>query len=214
MPNPHQQQPRLHAGAPLDQADSVVILIHGRGDSARGILGLAGAFETDGVAYMAPQAANSTWYPQRFLAPLMMNEPWLSSALTAVGDSIEAAHDAGFDDEHIVLGGFSQGACLALEYAARHAHRFGGVFAFSGGLIGPDIERGRYRGSFDGTPVFLGCSDIDFHIPVERVHASTELMRDLGAEAQERIYPGMGHTVNADEVAHVQVILDRVLGRP
>ena len=211
MPNPHQQQPRLHAGAPLEQAAAVMILLHGRGDSAHGILGLADAFETAGVAYLAPQAANSTWYPQRFLAPLEMNEPWLSSALSAIDEAVGAAHEAGFDDEHLVLGGFSQGACLALEYAARNAHRFGGVFALSGGLIGPDIDRGRYAGSFDGTPVFIGCSDIDFHIPVERVHASTELMRDLGAEVQERIYPQMGHTVNADEVAHVQVILEAVI---
>lgn len=213
MPNPHQQQPRLQAGAPLEQAEALVVLLHGRGDSARGILGLSGAFDVDGVAYLAPQAANSTWYPQRFVAPLEMNEPWLSSALAAVGEAVEAAHDAGFDDGRIVLGGFSQGACLALEYAARNARRFGGVFALSGGLIGPSIETERYRGDFEGTPVFIGCSDIDFHIPVERVHASSELVRNLGAEVDERIYPGMGHTVNADEVAQVQGMLEAVVGR-
>lgn len=211
MPNPHQQQPRLQAGTPLEQADGVVILLHGRGDSAHGILGLAAAFETERIAYLAPQAADSTWYPQRFLAPLPMNEPWLTSALAAVGEAVAAARDAGFPDERIAIGGFSQGACLALEYAARDARRYGGVFALSGGLIGPEIEPERYRGDFAGTPVFLGCSDIDFHIPVERVHDSSVALRDLGAEVRERIYPGMGHTVNADEVAHVQTILEHMI---
>ncbi len=206
----HQDQPRLHAGAPLQDADAVVVLLHGRGDSAQGILGLVPVLANAGVAFLAPQAANHSWYPQRFIAPLAMNEPWLTSALQAVGDGVAAARAEGFDDDQIVLGGFSQGACLALEYAGRYAGRLGGVFALSGGLIGPTIEPERHHHGLAGTPVFLGCSDRDLHIPLERVHASAELMGELGGEVTEHIYPNLGHTVNADEISQVQAILNRL----
>ena len=209
---------RLHSptvaatgGTPLEQAEVAVILVHGRGDSAAGIMQLAGALGSRGVAFLAPQATNNTWYPQSFLAPLASNEPWLSSALEAVGGVVEQAAAAVGEPKTVLLG-FSQGACLASEFAARNAKRYGGVVALSGGLIGPDGTPRDYHGSLAGTPVFLGCSDIDPHIPVERVHESARVLEGLGAQVEKRIYPGMGHTVNQDEVDRVVDLLRDLVG--
>jgi phospholipase/carboxylesterase len=210
--DPHATQPVLHAGAALEQAQVAMILIHGRGASAEDILGLAGEFGRPDLAYLAPQAAGSTWYPQRFTAPIASNEPWLSSALARVAALAAHVNAAGIPPERTVLLGFSQGACLALEYAARNARRYGGVVGLSGGLIGPDGTPRDYPGSLAETPVFLGCSDIDFHIPKERVLESAEVLRSLGGAVEARLYPGMGHTVSLDEIEYVKQLLRALTG--
>lgn len=204
----HPPEVRASAGAPLANAKAATVLVHGRGDSANGILGLATVVDAPEVAFLAPEARYNVWYPHTFLAPPEQNEPWLSSALEAVDAVVRAAVDGGVPREKVVLLGFSQGACLVSEYAARQGGRFGGVVALSGGVIGDRVERGRYAGSLDGTPVFLGCSDVDPYIPVERVHETAALFRELGAEVEERIYPGFAHSVNQDEVDWWQALLD------
>lgn len=206
--DPHRDQPVLHAGAGLDDARAVVILLHGRGATAEGILGLAGALGVDDVAYLAPQAAGSQWYPRRFLEPVDANEPWLTSALTKVGLVVDHARDEGFARSDIVIGGFSQGACLAVEYLGRNARRWGGGFAFSGGLIGAELDPATYGENLGGTSIFFGCSDQDAHIPEARVHDSAELLEKRGANTDVRIYPGMAHTVNDDEIAAVREMLE------
>jgi predicted esterase len=203
----HQSQPVLHTGTALEQARAAMILVHGRGASADSILTLASELERPDLAYLAPQAAGGTWYPQRFTAPLSANEPWLSSALQRVDELVQYVAQAGIAHERIVLLGFSQGACLALEYAARNARRYGGLVGLSGGLIGPDDTPRNYAGSLDGTPVFLGCSDVDFHIPKERVTESAAVLERLGGQVETRLYPGMEHTVNQDELAYVRSML-------
>ena len=209
---PHQGQPTRSAGEPLDRARAAMVLVHGRGASADSILELAAELAQPGFAYLAPQAAGSTWYPNSFLAPIPTNEPGLSSALRRIADLVDQIQKAGVPAERIVLLGFSQGACLTLEFAARNARRYGGVAGLSGGLIGPDGTSRTYQGSLDGTPVLLGCSDIDFHIPEARVHHTAEVLRRLGAEVDERIYPGMGHTVNQDEIDAVRAMMAAVAG--
>lgn len=205
--DPHRGQPVLREGPEPSAARLAVILVHGRGASAADILGLARELRARDVAYIAPQAAGSTWYPYSFLAPMANNEPGLSSALrtidTLVGD-LEARH---VPADRIGILGFSQGACLTLEYAARHPRRYAAIVGLSGGLIGPPGTPRSYAGSFDGAPVFLGCSDIDAHIPVERVDESADVFRRMGATVDARIYPRMGHTTNADEIAAVHALL-------
>ena len=211
--NSHHGQPILRAGAPLAQAHVAMIMIHGRGATAESILLLAEEFKQSSFAYLAPQANEGTWYPNRFLAPTASNEPWLSSALAVVGDLIAQVHKAGIPAERLMLLGFSQGACLALEYAARHAQHYGGVIGLSGGLIGADNEPRRDNGNFSGTPIFLGCSDVDFHIPKERVEHAAETLKALGAEVTMRLYRNMEHTVNHDEVKFIRDMMARV-GNP
>ena len=208
--DPHAGQSVLASGAALADARIVAILLHGRGASAEDILGLASDLRLTDVAYLAPQAAGNTWYPYSFLTPMEKNEPNLSSALGTVAALVEHLGERGFSPDRVALMGFSQGACLALEYAARHARRYACVAAFSGGLIGPPGTPRDYAGSFDGTSIFLGCSDIDPHIPLERVKESAEVCRKMGATVDERIYPGMGHTVNVDEMTAVREILSGV----
>ncbi|MBA2125911.1 phospholipase [Hyphomicrobium methylovorum] len=195
------------AGAPIGAARAAVIMIHGRGASAGGMLGLADAFGTTDVAYLAPQAPHGSWYPYSFLAPLEDNEPDLGQALNTISSAVAGVIRDGIPSDRIVLLGFSQGACLALEYAARNAQRYGGVVGLSGGLIGPDGTPRTYPGSLENTPVFLGCSDIDAHIPLARVEESASIMASLGGAVTKRIYPGMGHTIAQDEINHVQKIL-------
>ena len=204
---PHADQPRLTAGASLDEADAAVVMVHGRGATARSILSMAREVHRDGVAYLAPQAANNTWYPNSFLSSLESNEPYLSSALGVVGRSVADAADAGVPPDRTLLMGFSQGACLTSEFVARNARRYGGVAGLSGGLIGPEGTPRDYDGSLDGTPVFLGCSDVDPHVPLERVRETTEVFERLGADVDERIYEGMAHTVNEDEIAAVRELV-------
>jgi predicted esterase len=180
-----------------------MILVHGRGASAEDILTLADEFQFDDVAYLAPQAAGHTWYPYSFLAPTEQNEPGISSGLAVLSRLIEELRTEGVDAGRIALLGFSQGACLTLEYTARHARRYAGVFGLSGGLIGPPGTPRDYAGSLEGTPVLFGCSDVDPHIPIARVRESGDVFRQLGASVDERIYRGMGHTINADEIAAI-----------
>ncbi|WP_435062639.1 alpha/beta hydrolase [Halobaculum sp. EA56] len=197
---PHGGQPVRHAGADLADANAAVVMVHGRGATARSILGMAGEFGTDSVAYLAPSASRNTWYPHSFMEEMDKNQPHLDSALALVGHVVDAVADA-VGHERVLLLGFSQGACLASEWTARNARRYGGLVGFSGGLIGPEGTPREYDGDLDGTPVFLGCSDVDPHIPLERVKETTEVLSDLGAEVDERIYEGMGHGVNEDELA-------------
>ena len=205
--NPHAGGPVLRKGPAAAQARVAVVLLHGRGDSAAGILGLADAFDLPDVTWVAPQAAGHTWYPYSFLAPLDDNQPGLDSGLGVIGDLLQTLAADGVPAARVALMGFSQGACLALEYAARNARRYGGIVALSGGLIGPPATSRAYNGTFDGTPVFLGCSDVDPHIPVERVHESAAVFTRMGAMVDERIYPRMGHTVNAEEVQAATAML-------
>ncbi len=188
-----------------------MLMVHGRGARAEDILSLADEFDQPGFAYLAPQAAGDSWYPNRFLAPLEENEPWLSSALGFVRNVLAEITNAGIPYERIMLLGFSQGACLSLEFAARNARRYGGLVGLSGGLIGPDDTPREYPGSLAGTAVFLGCSDVDFHIPKERVSETAQVMRRLGAEVTERFYPNMGHTVNRDEIDFVRGMMQRLV---
>lgn len=215
MPTPttphfHQNQPVLSACAPIDQAAAAMILVHGRGASAQSILMLSREFSARGVAYLAPQAAGNTWYPLSFLAPIASNEPYLTSALATLDTQVSQLAIAGIDHRNILLLGFSQGACLVLEYAARHARRYGAVIGLSGGLIGPPGTPRDYAGSLKGTPVFLGCSDVDPHIPVERVHETATVLHSLGGEVDERIYPNLGHTVIDDEIAAINDLITTV----
>jgi predicted esterase len=207
--DPHGPQPVLHLGADPGAARLAAIMVHGRGASAEDILGLTQEFTATDVAYYAPQAAGHTWYPYSFLSPIPQNEPGISSGLKKIARLIDALAADGIGPDRIVLIGFSQGACLSLEFAARHAQRFAAVIGLSGGLIGPPGTPRDYSGSMNGTPVFLGCSDIDPHIPVERVRESAEVFRGLGADVDERIYPRMGHTINAYELAAVNTLLQR-----
>lgn len=190
----------LAAGTPIEQAEKAMIFIHGRGADARGILDIAGVLNVAGFALLAPQATGNTWYPYSFLSPVQMNEPWLSSAIETVHGLIDEVMDAGIKAENIYLLGFSQGACLTLESAARKAQRYGGLIAFTGGLIGDKIDRSNYNGDFDGTPVFIGSGDPDPHIPVARVKESNLVFTEMGAKVTEKIYPGIPHTVVKDEI--------------
>lgn len=203
----HRGQPVRLAGAALEQAAGAVVLIHGRGATADNILELGEEFYRPDWAYLAPQAAGYSWYPARFLSPFEQNEPWLSSALAAIGDLVGQIGAAGIPAERTLLLGFSQGACLSLEFAARNARRWGGVIALSGGLIGPDGAPRDYPGSLAGAPVFLGCSDYDPHIPEPRVHEAARVMERLGGAVTVRIYPGLGHAVNEDEMEFVRQLL-------
>jgi phospholipase/carboxylesterase len=207
---PHRGQPVLFAGETLARARAAMLMVHGRGARAQDILSLADQFAQPGFAYLAPQAGGSTWYPNRFLAPLDENEPWLSSALEFVSDVLEQIAAAGVAFEHTILLGFSQGACLTLEFAARNARRYGGIVGLSGALIGPDGTPRRYPGSLAGTPVFLGCSDTDFHVPKDRVDETADVMRTLNGDVTERLYPQMDHTINQDEVDFVRGIMKQL----
>jgi predicted esterase len=205
--DPHGGQPVLASGPPLRTARLVAILVHGRGGSAEDILSLTQELRAKDVAYLAPRAAGATWYPYTFLAPIDRNEPGITSGLRVLASLVDEAGAQGVTPSRVVLMGFSQGACLSLEFAARHARRYAAVVGLSGGLIGPPGTPRDYTGSLDGTPVFLGCSDVDPHIPLERVHESADVLRRLGGQVDERIYPRMGHTVNRDELEAINTLL-------
>jgi len=212
MSEPHADQPVHTAGTPLDDASVAVVMIHGRGARAEGFLQLADEIDVDGVAYLAPQAQRGSWYPNRFVDPIESNEPHLTAALGVVADTIERALEAGLDHERIVLMGFSQGACLASEYVARNPRAYGGLVAFSGGLIGPLGMDFDHDGELDGTPAFFGCSDSDPHIPETRVTESADVFERLGATVETRLYEGMGHTIVDDEVEYVVDLLSTLAG--
>jgi predicted esterase len=193
-------------------ARGALLLLHGRGSSAEDILSLAGALPPSGFAFVAPRAEGGTWYPHRFIEPLERNVPELSRSLGRVGEALAWLAGQGLDEGRVILVGFSQGACLAAEYCARHARRYGGLAVLSGGLIGPPGLERSYGGSLEGTPVFVGCSDVDPHIPLDRVRETTLVLSRLGAAATERIYPGFGHEVNGDEIEQIAAMMARLAG--
>ncbi|GGN90705.1 MULTISPECIES: alpha/beta hydrolase [Haloarcula] len=212
MNGPHQGQQLVAAGTPLEAADAAMVLVHGRGATARSIVQMGQEVHRDGLALLAPQAAGNTWYPNSFLAPVEDNEPGRSSGLQAVGDAVETATEGDVPREKVVLLGFSQGACLASEFVARNPRRYGGLAALSGGLIGESVDPTEYEGDIERTPVLVGCSDVDPHIPLERVHETTEAFERLNGDVDERIYEGMGHGVNEDELDAVSELVADVLG--
>jgi predicted esterase len=210
IPGPHDGARIVTAGRVPGEARAAIVLCHGRGGSAEDMLALSSELDAAGVAWIAPQANGSTWYPYSFLAPLRNNEPHLSSALALLGAIVQALAVADVPPERQLLIGFSQGGCLALEFAGRSARRYGGVVGLSAGLIGPPGRQWNFSGSLDRTPVFLGCSDRDPHIPEDRVAESGRELARIGGDVDVEIYPGLGHTVNRDELDRVQRILDRI----
>jgi predicted esterase len=209
---PHQNQNLYQAGADPKEAKAAMIMIHGRGASAESIISLASEIEmVNDITFLAPQAQGFTWYPFSFLVPKEQNQPGLNSGLQAVADAISKAEELGFSKDKIFLLGFSQGACLASEFVARHPDTYAGLFVFSGGLIGDTLHPELYEGDLQQTPVFMGCSDVDFHIPVDRVHDSESILLSLNANVTKVIYPNMGHTINQDEIDHMnRIIRDRI----
>jgi len=204
---PHQGQPLLQAGESIDQAKAAMVMMHGRGATAKDILELVSDLRQPGFAYLAPQAAGNAWYPNSFLAPLDSNEPALTSALLAIENILVKLEGAAIPIEHTIILGFSQGACLTLEFVARNARRYGGVVGLSGGLIGPDGTPRDYTGSLVGTPVFLGCSDKDPFVPKERVESSAAILQKLGGDVNAKLYPNLAHTVNPDEIRAIRTMM-------
>lgn len=197
----------IKAGKQTGEAKKALVMLHGRGGSAEDILGLAQYLPVNDFALFAPQATNNTWYPYSFLAAPKDNEPWLSGALKVVGEVVADIQASGIKTENIYFLGFSQGACLTLEYVTRNADKYGGVVAFTGGLIGDQLYKENYTGDFEGTPVFIGTSDPDPHVPVDRVLASTEILTRMHAEVTQRIYKNMGHTISQDEINQVSELI-------
>ncbi|ELZ18708.1 alpha/beta hydrolase [Natrinema limicola] len=199
---PHQGQQLVTGGTDREDAEAALVCTHGRGATAGGMIQLADEVGQEGVAALAPQAARRTWYPNSFLEPVERNEPGRRSGLQAISDAIDAANDAGIPTERVMLIGFSQGACLASEYLARNPRRYGGLAALSGGLIGDQLDD-EYPGDLEGTPIFLGCSDVDPHIPEERVHETAAVFESMDGDVTKRLYEGMGHGITEDELAIV-----------
>jgi phospholipase/carboxylesterase len=195
--------PVVYEGLPLEKAQRVLILLHGRGGRGADMFSLLPVLQLEGFAVVAPEAAAHSWYPYSFLAVPEQNEPALSDALQGLAALVTQLEQQGFKAEQLYFLGFSQGACLALEFMARHAKRYGGGVAFTGGLIGDKIYPERYAGDFAGTPIFLGTADPDFHVPVARVYATGNILRAMNAEVREQIYAGMGHTIIQDEIDRV-----------
>jgi len=194
------QKNSIAAGEELHAESKVLILLHGRGGSAEDMLSFSSRLEVNNFALIAPQATNNTWYPYSFLAPPAQNEPWLSSALGLLKELVDDVTGKGVTTERVYFCGFSQGACLALEFIARNADHYGGVAAFTGGLIGDKIYTENYKGDFNGTPVFMGTSNPDPHVPIERFYASANILREMNAAVTEKVYNNMGHTINEDEI--------------
>lgn len=208
----HQDEKALIGATQLHQAQAAMIMVHGRGDSAEGILRLSNYLNIPGFAFIAPQAAGNTWYPNRFIEPLESNEPWLSSALQAVADAVNQAIEAGIPTEKIMFLGFSQGACLSTEYVARNPQKYGGVVGLSGGLIGPlGMSFEHHTGDLAGTKVFLGCDENDPHIPVSRVHETRDTLTRLNANVTEKIYKQLGHAINDDEIIFVKAMMQSLV---
>ena len=211
MRDPHRDQPVRRLGARLNQAAAAMILLHGRGASAEDILGLAAEMYDERISYLAPQAAGHSWYPYSFMSPVQENEPWLGSALAKVAQTVQLALDAGVAREHIVVCGFSQGACLSTEFVATHPARYGGLIAFTGGLIGPPDADLHHAGDLAGMPALFSSGDPDPHVPWTRVLASAEQFTAMGAEVSTRRYEGRPHTVLPREIESAREILFRSL---
>ena len=204
---PHQGQPVLLAGEPIAHAKAAMVMLHGRGASAKDILELASELKQPDFVYLAPQAAGNTWYPNSFLAPIASNEPELSSAFLSIENVLAQLRETAIPIERTIILGFSQGACLSLEFVARNARHYGGVVGLSGGLIGPDGTPREYTGSLAGIPVFLGCSDKDPHIPRERVELTAAILQKLGGDVTAKLYPNLAHTVNPDEIRFIRTMM-------
>jgi len=202
----------IAAGKPLDKATKTLILLHGRGANAEDILSLSSQLNVKDYALIAPQATGNTWYPYSFMMPPLQNEPWLSSALSLIKQLVTDLNNKGIASENIYFAGFSQGACLTLEFVARNATKYGGVAAFTGGLIGDMIYTENYKGDFKNTPIFIGTSNPDPHVPVERVYATANILKNMNAIVTEKIYSNMGHTINDDEIKNANALIfnDRI----
>jgi predicted esterase len=209
--DPHAGHKVYAAGPAPDKASAFLLLMHGRGASAQDILSIYHELKLDGLLAAAPQAAGSAWYPHSFLAPLESNQPYLDSALNQMESIVAQMMANGFPSHKIALLGFSQGACLVSEYAARHPRHYGGVMALTGGLIGPPRTPRNYPGSLAGTPVFLGANDPDPHVPFERVEETQRVLEKMGAKVELRRYPGLPHTVNEDEMSACRAMLEGVI---
>jgi len=197
----------ISAGKPLAEASKALVLVHGRGTNADDIISLTKYLSVNDFGLLAPQAANGSWYPSSFLAPPEKNEPWLSSALSFLNEIVEDLNQAEIRSERIFFLGFSQGACLVLEFVARNARRFGGIVAFAGGLIGDKVYLEHYQGDFERTRIFIGASDPDPHVPVQRVKETAKLLKKRNADVTLKVYPGMGHTINEDEIREANAML-------
>lgn len=190
----------IAAGKSLQEAEKALIMVHGRGADARDILGLAAHFNVSDYALLAPEATNNTWYPYSFMAKPEQNEPWLSSALDLLKETVEEVTKQGISPENIYFLGFSQGACLTLEFVTRNAQKFGGVAAFTGGLIGDKINMANYSGDFNGTPIFIGTGNPDPHVPIARVNESVDILEKMNAKISLKVYDGRPHTISQDEI--------------
>ena len=206
---PHVGDKILYSGVDLENAKNAMILIHGRGSNAESILPLANELKLEDTIVAAPQANQFTWYPYRFIEKREVNEPGISSGLALIDSIISSLNDSGISSDNIFLLGFSQGACLTLDYAARNPKKYAGIFALSGGLIGEKLNWNDYSGNLERTPIFLGCSDNDFHIPEERVHESGKIFNELSAEVTKKIYNNMGHTISYDEIVEINSIISK-----
>ncbi len=202
----------ITAGKELNATSKVLIMLHGRGGSAEDILSFSSHLDVKDFTLLAPQASNNTWYPSSFLAPPSQNEPWLSSALNLLKELLDDIHGKGVPTANIYFAGFSQGACLTLEFVTRNANKYGGVVAFTGGLIGDKIYSENYKGDFGSTPIFIGTSNPDPHIPVERVYATASILKDMNAAVTEKVYNNMGHTINEDEIDNANRLVFNTTG--
>lgn len=207
----HQDQPVTESGAPPTRAKAAMILLHGRGATAKGILSLSDDLAQPDVRYLAPQAYSRTWYPYPFTDPIEKNEPWLNSALQKIFDLIEQLNNEGFSTDQIILLGFSQGACLAQEFAARHPQKYGGVAGLSGGLIGENLQNKSFTGSLEGTPVYIGAGDNDPWFDLERIHQSASIFENLGGRVTKKIFPGKGHTIVDEELKQIRKMITEII---
>lgn len=210
MQDLHLFENTVYAGADLKKSTRAMIFVHGRGDASDKMILLSKEIVNDpGMALVFPKATNNTWYPKSFMAPTAENQPWLDSALENMNKVVTYIKSCGILEENIFFFGFSQGGCLALEYACRNATKYAGIMVLSGGLIGPVIDTNNYNGYFAGTEIFIGCSDVDFHIPLQRLKESEAVVTEMGAKVDIRIYPGMGHTINEDELQKVKSMIQK-----
>jgi len=203
------------AGRELSKDSKVLIMLHGRGGTAEDILSLASYLTVEHFTLLAPQATGNTWYPYSFLAPPIQNEPWLSSALNLLKELLNDLYNKSISSQNIYFTGFSQGACLMLEFVTRNANKYGGIAAFTGGLIGDKIYRENYLGDFELTPVFIGTSNPDPHVPIERVYATSNILKQMNASVTEKVYDNMGHTINQDEMEVAnKIIFNTQISKP